>query len=105
VEPGFVVGGESADYQVAWKISPTDASKDPILGSAQGTVIVVVVSNGPGDWKSSAQAPPSAPPVTLQPAPSRAWNSTLSPGRNRPRRDGEGAIAFAVSRDHAKFDG
>lgn len=26
-------------------------------------------------------------------------------GRNRPRRDGDGAIAFAVSQNHAKFDG
>src|SRR5271169_5299032 len=40
-------------------------------------VIVVVVPNGPGDWKSSAQSEPlPPPPVKSQPAPSRAWNST-----------------------------
>jgi hypothetical protein len=45
----------------------------------QGTVIMVPIPKvGPGDWKSSPQSEPlPAPPIKLQPAPSRAWNSKL----------------------------
>ncbi len=43
----------------------------------QGTMTLVAVRKGPGDWKSTLQSEPSpAPPISLQPAPSRAMNST-----------------------------
>src|SRR6266851_176483 len=41
-------------------------------------IILVSVPKGPGDWKSAAQSEPlPAPPVKLQPAPSRASNSSI----------------------------